>query len=146
MAWRHHAACVDSASRLCSSSWSVVLFHPLSSRIWSTCLRSLPTTCMSILLPSKSVIHGIHLITNLCRQYTMRNRCRSLPIQVRCTASDLSVTMLICHPTMYIGAYYRKIACNSVSNLVMRVSLVVLMSFPQIVVRRTWAAMWARCW
>ena len=32
---------------------------------------------------------------------------------------------------MYIGASY-KIACNSVSNLVMRVSLVVLMSFPQI--------------
>ena len=78
MAWRHHAACLDSASRLCSSSWSVVLFHPLSSRIWSACLRSLPTTCMSILLPSKSVIHGTHLITNLYRQYTMRNCCCSL--------------------------------------------------------------------
>ena len=40
--------------------------------------------------------------------------------------------MLIWYPAMYIGAYYCKIACNSVSNLVMRISLVILMSFPQI--------------
>ena len=60
----------------------------------------------------------------MCDRYSL--------VQVRCTASDPFVTMLIRHSAMYIGAYYCKIACNSVSNLVMRVSLVVLMSFPQI--------------
>ena len=78
-------------------------FYPLSSHVWSTGVRSLPPPCVSILLLSKYVIYVANLITDLYPQYTTRNHCCSPLTQVRCTASDPCLTMLICHPAMYIG-------------------------------------------